>query len=105
MADKSETRPPIDKKRYRRTRRFFAGVVISFVTWEIILRRVVGARVVRKNRPERLRRYARDFRQLAVEMGGVLIKPFKAASSGEVWLQATRSWRSELVPGFSGSPV
>jgi predicted unusual protein kinase regulating ubiquinone biosynthesis (AarF/ABC1/UbiB family) len=74
MADKSKNRASIDKKRYRRTLRFFAGVFISFVTWEIILRRVVGARVVRKNRPQRLRRYAREFRHLAVEMGGVLIK-------------------------------
>lgn len=62
------------KRRYRRTLRFFARVVVSLIWWEIILRRVVGAGAVSKSRPKRLRRNAREFRALAVEMGGVMIK-------------------------------
>jgi len=64
----------INRRRYWRTLRFFAGVIASLVWWEIALRRVVGRRAVGKGRPARLRRYARGFREMAVDMGGVMIK-------------------------------
>lgn len=60
--------------RYRRILRFFAGVIVRFVWWDVILRRLgMRARVVR-TRDERYRREAARFRALAVAMGGVMIK-------------------------------
>jgi predicted unusual protein kinase regulating ubiquinone biosynthesis (AarF/ABC1/UbiB family) len=62
------------RSRYRRTLRFFARLVISLIWWELIARRVLGSHLVGKGRPKRFQNYARDFRALAVEMGGVMIK-------------------------------
>ena len=62
------------RSRYRRTLRFFARLVVSLIWWELILRRILGSRLVGRGRPKRLRNYARNFRALAVEMGGVMIK-------------------------------
>jgi predicted unusual protein kinase regulating ubiquinone biosynthesis (AarF/ABC1/UbiB family) len=42
--------------------------------WELVLRRVLGEGVVGRGRSGRMRRWARDFRGLAVGMGGVMIK-------------------------------
>jgi predicted unusual protein kinase regulating ubiquinone biosynthesis (AarF/ABC1/UbiB family) len=67
-------KPRIKRRRYRRTLRFFGGVVVSLIGWEIVLPRIIGRRAVRRGRPARLERYARNFRSLAVEMGGVMIK-------------------------------
>ncbi|MFW5941603.1 MAG: ABC1 kinase family protein [Chloroflexota bacterium] len=64
---------PIDRTRYRRITTFFAGVIIHLVWWDILLRRVISERVL-ASRAERWRRLSRRFRQLAVDMGGVLIK-------------------------------
>lgn len=65
----------LDRVRYRRILRFFAGVIAQIVLWDILMGRVPGARHrVLATRPERLRLMAREFRVLAVEMGGVLIK-------------------------------
>ena len=63
----------IDQARYRRITRFFAGVILHIVWWDILLKRVAPGRAL-DSRPRRWRYLARDFRQLAVEMGGVLIK-------------------------------
>ena len=63
----------IDRRRYRRVRWFFARVFIHFIWWDILLNRPV----LRWFRPEpvtRWRRIARRYRELAVQMGGVLIK-------------------------------
>jgi predicted unusual protein kinase regulating ubiquinone biosynthesis (AarF/ABC1/UbiB family) len=70
----TDPEPKINRRRYRRTLRFFARVVAGLLWWEVILKRTLGSRVVNKNRTARLRRYASDFRQLAVDMGGVMIK-------------------------------
>ncbi len=43
------------------------------VFWEILVRRLVG-NAAAGNRPARWRRWAREFRALAVDMGGVMIK-------------------------------
>ncbi|HSM56726.1 MAG TPA: AarF/UbiB family protein [Candidatus Sulfomarinibacteraceae bacterium] len=64
---------PIDRTRYRRITTFFAGVILHLVWWDILLRRVVPGRVL-ASRSERWRTLSRRFRQLAVDMGGVLIK-------------------------------
>jgi len=70
----------IDRGRYRRITRFFAGVILHFIWWDILLRRIMPGRV-RRTRPERLRRIAHRFRELAGEMGGVMIKAGQFLSS------------------------
>lgn len=62
------------KTRYRRITFFFARVIASLITWEIILPRLGMRQWSLKTRPERLRRTAVDFRALAIQMGGVMIK-------------------------------
>lgn len=63
-----------DRWRYLHVVSFFGGMFLNVLWWEIALRRVIGKRAVERSRSNRLRRYARRFRQLAVRMGGVLIK-------------------------------
>jgi predicted unusual protein kinase regulating ubiquinone biosynthesis (AarF/ABC1/UbiB family) len=63
----------IDRQRYQRLLRFFAGVLAHVIWWDIVLRRLLPGRVV-ASRPARWRSLSRRFRLLAIEMGGVLIK-------------------------------
>ncbi|MDX1662989.1 MAG: AarF/UbiB family protein [Candidatus Promineifilaceae bacterium] len=63
----------IDRERYRRITRFFAGVIIHLLWWDVVARRLFPVRVL-NSRPQRWRALSRQFRQLAVQMGGVLIK-------------------------------
>ncbi len=65
---------PFDRRRYRRIVRYFAGVLAHFIWWELVLRRVLGRSFVERSFERRWRRIAREFRLLAVELGGVLIK-------------------------------
>jgi len=63
----------IDRSRYRKVRRFFLGVLIRVVWWDVIM----AAPLLRRLRTPALprwRRVAGRYRDLAVEMGGVLIK-------------------------------
>ncbi|MCP4425504.1 MAG: AarF/ABC1/UbiB kinase family protein [Chloroflexi bacterium] len=61
--------------RYRRILIFFAGAIAHFIWWDLFWGRVPGVRNwVRRSRPDRFRRWARRFRSLAVDMGGVMIK-------------------------------
>ena len=62
------------RRRYFRILFFGMRLVLSLIFWEVILKRILGERLVRRGTIPRLRRLARDFRALAVEMGGVLIK-------------------------------
>lgn len=65
----------IDQVRYRRILTFFARVIAQIVWWDLMMGRVPGTRQrAVATRPERLRHMARDFRGLAIEMGGVMIK-------------------------------
>ena len=65
----------IDQLRYRRILRFFAGVIANIIWWDLMVGRVPVARQrVVGSRPQRLREIAREFRGLAIEMGGVMIK-------------------------------
>ena len=61
--------------RFRRILFFFARVIAHLVIWDIIGGRIplVGS-AVRQSRPRRFRRWARRFRELALDMGGVMIK-------------------------------
>lgn len=66
---------PIDRHRYWRIVRFFATILLHIAILDLLLGRLwfVG-HAIRRSRPHRLRQKARHFRDLAVEMGGVLIK-------------------------------
>jgi len=70
---------PLPSQRMLRTRAiralwFGATMVGGFVWWELILARIIGQERVMRGRMERFVRLARDFRALAVQLGGVWIK-------------------------------
>lgn len=65
--------PTIDRRRYRRVRRFFAEAFLHVIFWDLLMNRPLLRRF-RPPAPDRWRGLARRFRVLAVEMGGVLIK-------------------------------
>lgn len=61
--------------RYRRILLFFGGIILQIILWDLLLARLPGIDDwVRDRRPQRMRRSARRFRALALEMGGVMIK-------------------------------
>ena len=60
--------------RYRRTLRFFLGVMLRELFWELFLPKIGLGALTRRTRPARYRKIAASFRQLAIRMGGVLIK-------------------------------
>ena len=62
------------KSRYRRTMRFFTGVMLRELWWDFLLPRIGLGVVSRRTRSARMRRFAVRFRALAIRMGGVLIK-------------------------------
>jgi predicted unusual protein kinase regulating ubiquinone biosynthesis (AarF/ABC1/UbiB family) len=64
----------VNRSRYRRIIFFFARVILSVIFWDIILRRIGFRKTVSRTRPSRLRRIAKDYHDMAVQMGGVLIK-------------------------------
>jgi predicted unusual protein kinase regulating ubiquinone biosynthesis (AarF/ABC1/UbiB family) len=64
----------VNWRRYRRTLRFAIWLFIRIAFWELVLRRLAGEIVVGRGRSRRMRRWARDFRHLATDMGGVMIK-------------------------------
>ncbi|MBN1203026.1 MAG: AarF/ABC1/UbiB kinase family protein [Anaerolineae bacterium] len=61
-------------RRYRRTLWFAGWLLTRVIVWELVLRMLVGEQFVGAGRTGRLRRWAREFRTLAVNMGGVMIK-------------------------------
>jgi predicted unusual protein kinase regulating ubiquinone biosynthesis (AarF/ABC1/UbiB family) len=69
------------RKRYRRITSFFARVLIGLIFWELVLPRVGFARRASSTRQDRLRKIAKQFRTLAIEMGGVMIKVGQFLSS------------------------
>lgn len=61
--------------RYRRILFFFAAVTLHVGWWDLLLGRLpLLNRWAQASRPQRYRRWSRRFRQLALEMGGVMIK-------------------------------
>ncbi len=64
---------PLDRRRYRRVRRFFLRALLHALWWDWVLNRA-GLRRFRTPPLERWRRIAGQYRQLAEELGGVLIK-------------------------------
>ncbi len=67
--------------RYLRILTFFAGMIVRFIYWELILRRIGFRQLAKSTRPERFRREAMRFRALALRMGGVMIKVGQFLSS------------------------
>jgi predicted unusual protein kinase regulating ubiquinone biosynthesis (AarF/ABC1/UbiB family) len=69
------------RTRYRRILFFWATTLLSLTWWELVLPRLGLRGLSRRNRAERLRRHARQFRALAIQLGGVLIKVGQFLSS------------------------
>src|SRR5208337_5270720 len=67
--------------RYRRTMRFFTGVMVREIWWELVLPKAGLGRLSRRTRSARMQRIAMEFRALALRMGGVLIKVGQFLSS------------------------
>jgi len=65
--------PRIDRLRYRRVRRFFIGVLVHALWWDVVLNRALLRRLRRPALP-RWQQIARRYSELAVDLGGVLIK-------------------------------
>ena len=62
------------RARYRRIVFFFGRVTASFILWEIVLPRLGLGGWARRTRSQRNRSTAARFRQLAIRMGGLMIK-------------------------------
>jgi len=73
--------PPRLRGRYFRILYFFAGVILRFILWELIIARLGLRKWTRRTRAERFRREAVRFRALAIHMGGVMIKVGQFLSS------------------------
>lgn len=65
--------PRVDKRRFRRVQFFFLRVMAQTIWWDVILNRP-GLRTFRTPLVPRWQRLAEEFRALALEMGGLLIK-------------------------------
>jgi len=65
---------PIDRARYRRVVRYFAGAILHLFFWDVVLRHILGRNFVGRSAEKRWQRLAHRFRLLAVDLGGVLIK-------------------------------
>ena len=69
----SVSKPSIDRTRFRKVRWFFFKAFIHVVWWDFVLNRPY-LRIFRTQALPRWQRIARDYRELALELGGVLIK-------------------------------
>ncbi len=67
--------------RYYRIVTFFGLLFFRLIFWEVAMRRFLGDQFVAKRRPQSWRRYSRNFRRLATDMGGVMIKLGQFVSS------------------------
>lgn len=71
----------VRRGRFRRTVVFFTLLFVRVILWEVVIRRFTGERFVARGRSARWRHYARRFRAMAVDMGGVMIKLGQFVSS------------------------
>jgi predicted unusual protein kinase regulating ubiquinone biosynthesis (AarF/ABC1/UbiB family) len=62
------------RSRYRRITFFFARILLGLIFWELIFPRIGLRRWTHRTRPRRLKSIAISFRQLAITLGGVMIK-------------------------------
>jgi len=64
-----------DNGRYLRILIFFGRIILHVIWWDLLVGRMpLAGNWVRSTRPNRSRNWARKFRTLAIEMGGVMIK-------------------------------
>ena len=73
ILDSMERNSKIDQKRYAVVRSFFVRLFIHLLFWDILLNRPGLRRLRRKPKP-RWQKISRNYRLLAIDMGGVLIK-------------------------------
>jgi predicted unusual protein kinase regulating ubiquinone biosynthesis (AarF/ABC1/UbiB family) len=64
----------MNNSRYRKIVWFFGRMILGLLFWEVFLRRIGFKKYVRRSRSKRLKKIAVGYRELAVAMGGVLIK-------------------------------
>ena len=64
----------IRRRRYLRIVLFLSRLLLSLLWWELVLGRFLSHRLVQRGAAQRRRHWAASFRDLAIEMGGVLIK-------------------------------
>jgi predicted unusual protein kinase regulating ubiquinone biosynthesis (AarF/ABC1/UbiB family) len=69
------------RSRYRRIVFFFGRMLLSFIFWDLLLPRIGLRFLSRRSRSGRLQHSAAAYRNLAVQMGGVLIKVGQFMSS------------------------
>jgi predicted unusual protein kinase regulating ubiquinone biosynthesis (AarF/ABC1/UbiB family) len=69
------------RTRYWRIMAFFARVTLGFIFWELFLPRIGLRGLTRRTRSDRYRHVAAQFRNLAIRMGGVMIKVGQFLSS------------------------
>jgi len=69
------------RSRYRRITFFFARVFIGLIFWELVLPFLRFRNLTTQTRKDRLRKIAVQFRSLATDMGGVMIKVGQFLSS------------------------
>jgi predicted unusual protein kinase regulating ubiquinone biosynthesis (AarF/ABC1/UbiB family) len=62
------------RARYNRITFFFARILLSFIFWELLLPRIGLKGTTQRTRSRRLSQSGAQFRSLAIEMGGLLIK-------------------------------
>lgn len=64
----------IRRRRYLRIVFFFSRLLLSLLWWDVVLARFLPSSLIQRGANERRRKWAARFRELAVEMGGVMIK-------------------------------
>jgi predicted unusual protein kinase regulating ubiquinone biosynthesis (AarF/ABC1/UbiB family) len=74
-------KPSLLRTRYLRILTFFIGILLRLIFTEVILARLGLRTWIRRTRPRRLRKEATRFRDLAIRMGGVMIKVGQFLSS------------------------
>jgi len=74
VPDEGHSQYRIRRGRFRKTVTFFTLLFFRLLWWEAFVRRFTGEKFVARGRSERWRKYARRFRKMAIEMGGVMIK-------------------------------
>ena len=62
------------RARYRKILTFFTRVILSLAFWDVILPKLGLRKLSNQGRSRRLIKVAQRYRQLAIEMGGVMIK-------------------------------
>ena len=77
----SSPQSPALRSRRNRIIRFFARAILSAFVWDVLVRNLGGRRLARRTALARYADLARRFRELAVDMGGVLIKLGQFVSS------------------------